>query len=62
MLLPFEQFVLPPPNVVGVVPLPVPNGWEGVVITAQAIGIDVFGGPFLIPWTSNAIQYTVGLD
>ncbi len=62
ILLPFEQFLLPTPSVTGTVPLPIPHGWEGTTITAQAIGIDVFGGPFLIPWTSNAIKYTVGLD
>ncbi|MBL8747617.1 MAG: hypothetical protein JNK78_00550 [Planctomycetes bacterium] len=49
-------------NLTGTIPLAVPHGWEGVVITAQAIGVDLFGGPFLIPWASNTIKYTVGLD
>jgi hypothetical protein len=62
ILMPHEQFILPGASVVGTVPLVVPHGWEGTVITAQAIGVDVFGGPYLIPWTSNAIKYTVGLD
>jgi hypothetical protein len=62
ILLPFEQFLLPGSSVTGVATLVVPHGWEGTVITAQAIGLDVFGGPFLFPWTSNAIKYTVGLD
>ncbi|MBX3462326.1 MAG: hypothetical protein KF830_04090 [Planctomycetes bacterium] len=62
ILLPHEQFLLPGSSVTGVVPLPIPHGWEGTIITAQAIGIDVFGGPYLIPWSSNAIKYTVGLD
>lgn len=62
IMLPFEQFLSPASTATGVATLVVPHGWEGTVITAQAVGIDVFGGPFLIPWTSNAIKYTVGLD
>lgn len=46
----------------GTLPLTVPPGWEGITITAQAIGLDLAGGPFLVPWTSNTIRYTVGLD
>jgi hypothetical protein len=62
IVLGWESWVLPAPNVTGVNALLIPHGWEGAVITAQAIGIDVFGGPFLVPWASNAIKYTVGLD
>lgn len=62
IMLPFEQFLSPGANVTGTATLVTPHGWEGTVITAQAVGLDVFGGPFLLPWTSNAIKYTVGLD
>lgn len=62
VMMPFEQFVLPGSTATGVATLVVPHGWEGTTISAQAIGVDVFGGPYLIPWTSNAIEYTVGLD
>lgn len=59
---PWEQFVLPGTSVVGAQQLVVPHGWEGMDFTAQAIGIDVFGGPYLIPWASNAIRFTAGLQ
>ena len=62
IMLPFEQFFLPASSVTGSTTLVVPHGWEGITISAQAVGIDVFGGPHLIPWTSNTIRYTVGLD
>jgi len=62
LVLGWETWVLPPASVTGAVTLVTPHGWEGTVITAQAIGIDVFGGPFLVPWSSNTIKYTVGLD
>jgi hypothetical protein len=57
-----ELWVLPAASVTGIVPLAIPHGWEGAVITAQAIGLDVSGGPWLVPWSSNAIRYVVGLD
>ena len=63
IVLGWESWVLPAPNVTGVVPLVIPHGWEGIVISAQAIGLDLApGAPFLINWTSNAIKYEVGLD
>jgi len=63
VVLGWESWLFPAGNVVGVTPLNVPHGWEGVVISAQAIGLDLApGAPFLINWTSNTIKYTVGLD
>lgn len=48
---------------------PVSHLWdaEGVSVTMQAFGIDLTlggatGTPYLVPWTSNAIKYTIGLD
>jgi len=59
----WELWILPGSTVTGTVPLVVPSGWEGAVVTAQAIGFDLTpGAPFLIPWASNAIRYTIGLD
>jgi hypothetical protein len=43
-------------------PLPIPAGVYGADIIAQAVGLDLFGGPSLLPWTSNAIRHTVGLN
>jgi hypothetical protein len=48
--------------VTGTLQVVVPHGWEGLDFTAQAIGVDVFGGPYLIPWASNAIRFTAGLQ
>ncbi len=53
--------VLPTASVTGVA-LPIPHGWEGTDIYAQAIGVDLFSSGPLIAWSSNAIRYTVGLD
>lgn len=62
----WELFVLPTANVTGTVPLtmptPVPTAWLGVDIVVQAIGVDLFGGANLVPWSSNAIRHTIGLD
>ena len=62
----WELFVLPAANVTGTVPLtmpnPVPTAWLGVDIVVQAIGVDLFGGPNLVPWSSNAIRHTIGLN
>ena len=62
----WELFVLPAANVTGTVPLtmptPVPTAWLGVDIVVQAIGVDLFGGANLVPWSSNAIRHTIGLD
>ena len=62
LVLGHELWVAPAASMTGTVPLVVPHGWEGVVITAQAIGLDVFGGPFLVPWASNTIKHLAGLD
>jgi hypothetical protein len=47
---------------------PILHAWdaEGVSVTVQAFAIDLTntspGLPYLVPWTSNAIKYTIGLD
>jgi len=60
----WESFVVLPPtsSFTGTLALVVPHGWEGTEIYAQAIGIDLSGGPDLIAWASNTIKSTVGLD
>jgi len=50
----------------GIGPIPEhndPGSWAtlGLNVTAQVWGLD-FGAPFLVPWTSNTIHYTIGLD
>lgn len=57
----WETWILPVGTASGLVAAPIPPGWEGTDMYAQAFGIDVFGGPDLVPWASNAIRYTVGL-
>jgi len=46
----------------GTLPLVIPHSWLGVVISGQAIGIDLTGGPHPIPWASNTVRWVVGLD
>jgi hypothetical protein len=58
----WETWVLPVGTASGSVAAPIPAGWEGTDMYAQAFGIDVFGGPDLLPWASNTIRYTVGLQ
>lgn len=58
----WETWILPVGTASGTVAAPIPAGWEGTDMYAQAFGIDVFGGPDLLPWASNAIRYTVGLQ
>lgn len=57
----WETWILPVGTASGTVAAPIPAGWEGTDMYAQAFGIDLFGGPDLLPWASNAIRYTVGL-
>jgi hypothetical protein len=59
--LPDTTRILPGSSATGTVVAPIPLGWEGTDMYAQAFGIDVFGGPFLLPWASNGIRYHVGL-
>lgn len=58
----YQVFVLPGGSVTTAVPLPIPHGFEGAEIVVQALGIDVFGGPSLVTWGSQAIKHTLGLD
>jgi hypothetical protein len=59
----WEVFVLPPATAVGTVVLNVPHGLEGAQLHAQFVGLDgLFGGPHLIPFASNAILHTIGLN
>ncbi len=58
----YEVWVLPGTSVAGAVPLAVPAGIVGFDIIVQAIGLDLFGGPALVPWASNGLRQTVGLD
>lgn len=62
VVFPLQSWFAPGSSVTGTVPLTVPHGWEGIAIYAQAIGLDVFGGPDLVPWASNLIQHIVGFD
>lgn len=50
------------PTFTGTLPLLVSHSWLGITITGQAFGIDLLGGPDLIPWASNTAKWTVGLD
>jgi hypothetical protein len=63
LLLPWESsapFPATGSTYVGTRVLNVPHGWEGQVFTAQAVGI--LGATWLVPWTSNAIKFTAGLQ
>ena len=67
------QFAVVPNTVGGTIPISspalvvpehdAPGSWAtlGLVVTAQAWGVD-FGGSNLVPWTSNTIKYVIGLD
>ncbi|MBL8749960.1 MAG: hypothetical protein JNK78_12425 [Planctomycetes bacterium] len=47
----------------GTLPLVIPHVvWDGVTITAQAIELDISGGPNLVKWASDTMKFTVGLD
>ncbi len=47
----------------GTLPLVIPHLlWDGVTITAQAMELDISGGPNLVKWASDTMKFTVGLD
>ncbi len=47
----------------GALPLVIPHlVWDGVTITAQAMELDIGGGPNLVKWASDTMKFTVGLD
>jgi len=62
VVLGWEVWLLPPAAVTGGVALTIPQQlWNGNSIVVQAIGLDL-SGPILVPWASNAIRHTIGLD
>ncbi|HEU4419303.1 MAG TPA: hypothetical protein VFT55_10210 [Planctomycetota bacterium] len=59
----WEVFVLPSGTATGTVPLVVPPGFLGVEIYAQFVVLDgLFGGPYLITASSNAVKHIIGLN
>jgi hypothetical protein len=58
----YETFFVPGPTIVGTATVLVDPSWLGDEIHAQFIGVDVFGGPNLVPFASNALKHTVGLQ
>ncbi len=65
LILGWEIWVVPaagPSSFTGTLPLVVSHSWYGSMIIGQAIGLDFSGGPNLVAWASNAVQWVVGLD
>ncbi|HEX5051876.1 MAG TPA: hypothetical protein VFZ65_08905 [Planctomycetota bacterium] len=61
LILAYELWVLPSTSVTGTNALVIPQQMLGFDIYAQAIGLD-FTGPYLVPWASNGLRHTLGLD
>ncbi|MBZ0151795.1 MAG: hypothetical protein K8J09_09710 [Planctomycetes bacterium] len=62
LFLGYEVWLLPASSVTGVVPVTIPPGVFGLDVYAQAIGLDLWTGGNLIPWSTQSIKHTVGLN
>lgn len=62
LILGWETWLTGAPTFTGTLPLAIPHSWLGVVISGQAIGLDLTGGPNLVAWSSNTVKWVVGLD